>query len=108
MNNEDKRILTGIIESCLTINPSIFIPYLMDKMVLTNMPNKTRFYSFYKHMINCLNCNSNKILHYKWERINWGGNKLSLVIYDSIHKYPRLTFVIEKINGKLHIETLHF
>jgi hypothetical protein len=108
MNNEDKRILTGIIESCLTINPSIFIPYLMDKMVLTNMPNKTRFYSFYKHMINCLNCNSNKILHYKWERINWGGNKLSLVIYDSIHKYPRLTFVIEKINGKLHIETLPF
>lgn len=108
MNNEDKRILTGIIESCLTINPSIFIPYLMDKMVLTNMPNKTRFYSFYKHMINCLNCNSNKILHYKWERINWGGNKLSLVIYDSIHKYPRLTFVIEKINGKLHIETIPF
>ena len=108
MNNEDKRILTGIIESCLTSNPSIFIPYLMDKMVLTNMPNKTRFYSFYKHMINCLNCNSNKILHYKWERINWGGNKLSLVIYDSIHKYPRLTFVIEKINGKLHIETLPF
>ena len=108
MNNEDKRILTGIIESCLTINPSIFIPYLMDKMVLTNMPNKTRFYSFYKHMINCLNCNSNKILHYKWERINWGGNKLSLVIYDSIHKYPRLTFVIEKINGKLYIETLPF
>ena len=108
MNNEDKRILTGIIESCLTINPSIFIPYLMDKMVLTNMPNKTRFYSFYKYMLNCLNCNSNKILHYKWERINWGGKKLSLVIYDSIHKYPRLTFVIEKINGKLYIETLPF
>ena len=108
MNNEDKRILRGLIESCLTISASAFYPFVKKKIIYTRMPNKMRFYSHYKYMLNCLNCNSNKILHYKWERINWGGKKLSLVIYDSIHKYPRLTFVIEKINGKLYIETLPF
>ena len=108
MNKVDKEILVGLIESCLTINSNYFFPLIKRKNFNTSMPNKMRFYSHYKYMLNCLNCNSNKILHYKWERINWGGNKLSLVIYDSIHKYPRLTFVIEKINGKLYIETLPF
>ena len=108
MNCQDKRILKGLIDSCLFINPSVFIPYLMEKSVSTNMPNKMRFYSFFKHTVNSLNCCSNKVLNYKWERIEWMGTKILLVIYDSIHKYPRLTFVIEKINGKLYIETLPF
>lgn len=108
MNNEDKKILSGLIESCLTIKASVFYPFLKEKVLLTRMPNKMKFYSHYKYMLNCLNCNSNKILHYKWERIDWFGNKLSLVIYDSIHKYPRLTFIIEKKNEKLYIETLPF
>lgn len=108
MNNKDKEIISGLIESCITINPQYFFPFIKGNYIYTKMPNKMRFYKHYKYMLNCLLCSSNKILHYKWKRINWFGNKLSLVIYDSIHKYPRLTFVIEKINGKLYIETLPF
>lgn len=108
MTVQDKKILRGLIESCLLINSTIFFPFVKEKELYTRMPNKMKFYSHFKYMLNCLNCNSNKILHYKWERINWFGNKISLVIYDSIHKYPRLTFIIEKKNGKLYIETLPF
>lgn len=105
----EKEIIRGLINSCLTINPKYFLPYLKDKNLATTMPNKLRFYNFYSHMINCLNCNSNKQLHYKWKRIVWmKENKISLQIFDSIHKYPRLTIVIEKRNEKLYLETLPF
>lgn len=108
MNRQDKRILKGLIESCLTLNASSFYPFMKERTLFTRMPNKMRFYSHYKYMLNCLNYNSNKILHYKWQRTNWFGNKLTLMIYDSIHKYPRLTFIIEKKEGRLYIETLPF
>lgn len=109
MTISEKKIIRGLIKSCLTIDPKYFLPYLKDKNFATTMPNKLRFYSFYSHMINCLKCNSNKQLHYKWKRITWRKeNQISLQIFDNIHKFPRLTFVIEKCNGKLCIETLPF
>ena len=114
MNDQDKRILRGLIESCMTVNPSIFIPYLLEKSVCTNMPNKMRFYRFYEHMVNCVHCkcksnsNDKKKLFYKFGRIDWKGRNISLLIYDNIHNYPRLTFILNKKNGKLCIETLPF
>ena len=105
----DKEIISGLIKSCLTIDPSIFFPYLKHKNLVTNMPNKMRFYRFYVHMINCLNCNSNKKLHYEWKRTYWmKEKKISLQIFDDIHKFERLTFILEKKKGKLYIQTLPF
>lgn len=109
MNKYDKEILKVLIECCLTINPKKILPTLKNNMFVTNMPNKMRFYSHFKYMLNCLNCNSNKILNYKWTKIYWMGRPiLSLEIYDSIHKYARLTFLIDKKNDKILIETLPF
>ena len=31
MTNSDKKIIGGLIKSCLTINPTYFLPYLKDK-----------------------------------------------------------------------------
>ena len=60
-------------------------------------------------MVECLNCNSNKQLHYKWKKIQWGKEyKIGLQIFDTIHKYPRLTFIIGKQKEKLYIQTLPF
>lgn len=109
MSNSDKEIISGLIISCLKINPSLFLQFLKNKNLKTDMPNKLRFYSFFKHMVDCLNCNSNKKLYHKWTKIRWmKENKLALQIFDTVHKYPRLTFIIEKQNDKLYIETLPF
>lgn len=109
MTKLDKEIINGLIKSCLTIEPHSFLHHLKNKNVVTNMPNKLRFYSFFKHMVECLNCNSNKQLHYKWKKIQWGKEyKIGLQIFDTIHKYPRLTFIIGKQKAKLYIQTLPF
>lgn len=109
MTNLDKEIINGLIKSCLTINPHSFLQFLKYKNLKTNMPNKLRFYNFYSHMVECLNCNSNKELYYKWTKTQWmKGKRLSLQIFDTIHKYPRLTFIIEKHKDNLYIETLPF
>ena len=109
MTSEDKFIIGGLIKSCLTIDPYYFLPFLKNKNMITNMPNKVQFFNYYKFMIECLNCNSDKILHYKWKKIIWmHKSTLSLQIYDSTHKYPRLTFIVEKNKNKLHIRTLPF
>ena len=87
MTELDKKIINGLIKSCLTIEPHSFLHYLKNKNLVTNMPNKLRFYSFFKHMVECLNCNSNKQLHYKWKKIQWGKeDKIGLQIFDTIHK----------------------
>lgn len=109
MNKSHKNIIQKLIKSCLEINPKIFFFELIKNEVITNMPNKARFYMFFKYMIECLDYNSNKNLHYKWKRVKWmKEDKISLQIFDNYHKFPRLTFIIERRENKLYIETLPF
>lgn len=110
MNDSDKEILNGLIESCLLMDPKIFTPFLKNENLVTDMTNKMRFYRNYKFMIECLYSNSSKNLHYKWARRDWLDDKsyLTLEIFDDIHFYPRLSFIIDKIDNKLYIETLPF
>ena len=109
MNNSEKKILKQLIKSCVEIDSKIFLNELKKQNVTTNMPNKMRFYKFFKFMIKCLNNNSDKILHYKWKKIVWmKQNKISLQIFDKTHRHSRLTFVIENRNEKIYIETLPF
>lgn len=109
MNKSHKHIIQKLITSCLEINPKIFFSELIKSDVITNMPNKMRFYIFFKYMIECLDCNSNKKMHYKWKRIKWmKKDKISLQIFDDYHKFPRLTFIIERSKTNLYIETSPF
>lgn len=109
MNSIQKLIIRDLIKSCVKIDASIFLIHLKSNELITNMPNKLRFYMFFRYMINNLNTNSNQNLHYKWKRINWmSEQKISLQIFDDYHKHSRLNFVIELKNNKLLIETLPF
>ena len=90
-------------------DPKIFLPYLSNKHVVTGMPNKLRFYLFYKYMVECSNCNLNNILTYKWKKIKWKNNtSLSLQIFDEFSKFPKITIIIKKVANKLFLETLPF
>lgn len=110
MNDLDKDILNGLIKSCLLMDSQIFLPFLKNENVVTDMTNKMRFYKNYKFMIGCLYSNSSRKLHYKWARRDWLDDisYLTLEIFDDIHFYPRLNFIIDKIDNKLYIETLPF
>ena len=110
MNNLDKEILNGLIKSCLMMDPNIFFPFLMEESVDTGVPSKMTFYRDFEKRIECLRCNSSKKNHYKWRREEWMDDKsdLTLKIYDDIHFYARLNFIIDKIDDKLYIETLPF
>lgn len=109
MNIKQKHIIQDLIKSCIKIEPSIFLLHLKTNEVITNMPNKLLFYTFFKYMINSLNYNSNKDLYYKWKRIQWiSEQKISLQIFDTYHKHSRLNFIIQIINDKIFIQTLTF
>ena len=109
MNDYDKKILKGLIKSCLLRDPKIFLPYLKNRNVITGMPNKLTFYSFFKYMVECSNCNSENILFYKWKRIRWKNKtNLSLQIFEEFKKFPRLTIIIIKKDNKLFLQTLPF
>ena len=62
-----EKIKRELIKSCVEINPKSFIPYLLANNVSTGMPNKTRFYRFFKEMVVCLKENSKGNLYFKIE-----------------------------------------
>ena len=68
-----------LIKSCVNFNAKSFIPFLLSKNVLTGMPNKMRFYRFFKQMVNCTKQNSKGQLTFKIEHEkinnNWTCNK---------------------------------
>ena len=110
MNDSDKEILNGLIKSCLLMDPEIFLPFLKYENVVTEMPDKMIFYNEFKKKIECLRCNSSEKNHYKWRREEWMDDEsyLTLKIYDDIHYYARLNFIIDKKEDKLYIEILPF
>lgn len=40
-------ILNKLIESCLSFDAKLFKPYLQSEIVITDAPDKKRFYSFF-------------------------------------------------------------
>lgn len=110
MSKSDKEVLQGLIRSCILMDPNIFLPFLKNKNVITDMPNKMKFYRHYKNRIECLRCNTSKNYHYKWDRMEWVDDKsnLTLQIFDDVHFYARLNLIVDKIEDKLFIETMPF
>lgn len=60
-------IKSELIKSCVNYDTKSFIPFLLSKNVLTGMPNKMRFYRFFKQMVNCTKISSNGQLTVKVE-----------------------------------------
>ena len=66
-----ENIKSGLIKSCVNYDAKSFIPYLISNNVLTGMPNKTRFYSFFKYMVNCTKqCSEGKLTYKNRTRKN--------------------------------------
>ncbi|WNH12996.1 hypothetical protein [Thalassobellus suaedae] len=107
---EIQVIKNELINCCLNDNSKQFIPYLLSKKVKTGMPNKTRFYSFFKSMLKCAKQNSIGIWTLKIEKTNWndGQNTLAYNFYDERHKYARLTLMVTEKNGQILFETMPF
>ena len=103
------EIKNAIIETCLGGDSKCFIPYLLDKKVNTGMPNKIRFYLFFKRMLKCSKENSvgNWIL--KIENYDCKEEKyLAYNFYDQVHKYARLTIIVKEDNKKIFFDTMPF
>ncbi|WP_310993117.1 hypothetical protein [Aequorivita marina] len=109
-HHTNQEILNGLIESCLNFNPSHFIPHLLSKKVITDMPNKVRFYKFYKYMLLCAKENSVGHLTFRIEKPIWEKDKSIEYynLYDSKHKYSRLSIVVKKTDEKIFIDTMPF
>ncbi len=108
--NSIEKIKTELINSCVNYDTKSFIPFLMSKNVLTGMPNKTRFYSFFKHMVSCTKQCSEGQLTFKIEhekRINNQRNYY-LNFYDKIHKYSRLSIEVRETKENIYLDTLPF
>jgi hypothetical protein len=105
-----KKVKTELINSCVNYDTKSFIPFLMSKNVLTGMPNKTRFYTFFKHMVYCTKQSSEGLLTFKIEHLNKTNNQKSyyLNFYDKTHKYSRLSIEVIETKDKIYLDTLPF
>ena len=103
-------IKTELVNCCLDNKPQQFIPYILSKNVQTEMPNKTRFYSFFKHMLVCAKQKSIGNWTLKIEQTNWnkGQNTMAYNFYDEKHKYARLSIIVTEQNDSLTLETMPF
>lgn len=100
-------IKTGLINSCVNFDAKSFIPFLMSQNVQTGMPNKIRFYQFFKQMIDCSKEGSIGKLTPKME-MNNSKTKKYLNFYDETHKHPRLSIEIKETENTIYIDTLPF
>lgn len=108
--NSIENIKNELIKSCVNYDAKAFIPFLMSKNVLTGMPNKTRFYRFFKQMVNCTRKNSKGQLTFKIEHEKNNNNQriYYLNFYDKIHKYSRLSIEVRETKENIYLDTLPF
>ena len=107
---ELKEIKENLILACLNQNPKIFLPYLLSNNVKTTMPNKIRFYSFFKYMINCGKQKSIGNWALKIEKTTLMNEQhiKAYNFYDNKHKSARLKVLVIEENNEITIETIPF
>jgi hypothetical protein len=102
-----EKIKSELIKSCINYEPKSFIPFLLSEHVKTGMPNKMRFYNFFKQMLISTEKNSKGILKVKLKE-NGKNENYYLNFYDQIHENSRLTFEINENKENIYIDTLPF
>lgn len=97
-------------DSVLKASPKLILEGLFSRDILTDMPNKVRFYSFYKKSINCLHSNAKGTIYLKRSIKRGIQNKKEqyLEFYDTCFLNPRFTMIIQEENKKLTVSTLPF
>jgi len=105
-----ETIKSELIKSCINYDTKSFIPFLMSDNVITEMPNKMRFYRFFKKMVNCTKQSSERPLSTKIENevTNINQRIYNLNFYDKIHKYSRLSFEITESKESIYLDILPF
>lgn len=105
-----EKIKKELIKSCVNYDTKAFIPFLLSKNVQTGMPNKMRFYRFFKQMVNCTKQSSKGQLTFKIEHEKYNNNQRNyyLNFYDKIHKYSRLSIEIKETKENIYLDTLPF
>lgn len=103
-------IKTSLIEACLNGDSELFINCLNSNLVETNMPNKMRFYRFFKRMVENSQQNSIGGLTLRIENADWKKEKgyQAYNFYDQMHKYARLSLLIKEKESGIYIETMPF
>lgn len=103
-------ILEKLIQSCLCGDATLFLPYLLKPNVHSNMPNKVRFYLFFKHMLKCSKAISQGPWKLEITTSSWSNNSDAqlLSFYDSTNKSSRLNIEVINFGDALVIETLPF
>ena len=103
-------ILNKLIESCITFDAKLFKPYLQSEIVITDMPDKKSFYSFFKKMLITAKSNSVEPMTFKIEMPDWEEeeNMKHYNLYDSVHKHSRLSLKVRESENSIYIETMPF
>lgn len=103
-------ILNKLIESCLTFDAKLFIPYLQSEIVITDATDKRRFYGFFEKMLITAKSNSVEPMNFKIEIPDWEDEEDTkhYNLYDSVHKHSRLSLRVRESENSIYIETMPF
>lgn len=103
-----QTILDQLVQSTLRFDATTFIPFLFSDNVVVLMPNKVRFYSFYKYMLRSTKTCSVGPIHLKIEKSGFDEDAIFYNFYDDIHQYARLRIEVKYIQHKLQLEVYPF
>lgn len=103
-------ILNKLIESCLTFDAKLFIPYLQSEIVITDATNKRRFYGFFEKMLITAKSNSVEPMSFKIEMPDWEDEEDTkhYNFYDCVRKHSRLSLRVRESENSIYIETMPF
>ena len=106
----NETILNKLIESCLNFNPTLFLPYLESEKVITDMPDKTRFFRFFKQMLLSAKDNSVEPMTFKIEKPNWEDDEkmVHYNLYASAHVHSRLSIRVKESANEIYLDTMPF
>lgn len=108
-NSSNNELLGNFIFFCSKFRARQILKLLKNKSIITDMPNKLKFYNFLAYMIYCMKKNSKGKISYEWEKVTLMKKEFNcLNFYDDFHKYPRLSIIVEEKDNKIYLETLPF
>ena len=103
-------ILNKLIESCLSFDAKLFKPYLQSEIVITDAPDKKKFYLFFKKMLITAKSNSVEPMSFKIEIPHWENedDMKHYNLYDSIHKHSRLCIRVKETVDIIYLDIMPF
>ena len=103
-------ILNKLIESCLSFDAKLFKPYLQSEIVITDAPDKKKFYWFFKKMLITAKSNSVEPLSFKIEVPHWEDeeNMKHYNLYDSVHQHSRLCIRVKETVDIIYLDIMPF